>query len=341
MDNLFEEVAVVILNFNGAKHLETFLPSVTQFSSGARVIVADNGSTDDSLSVLANFPSVEAIKLDDNYGFCGGYNRALEQIQANYYVLLNSDVEVTEGWLEPLLKHMELHKNVAACQPKIKAYHQKESLEYAGAAGGFIDSLGYPFNRGRLFDTIEEDNGQYNDELSIFWATGASMFVRAEVYHALGGLDSDFFAHMEEIDLCWRIKRAGYSIKYIGNSTVYHVGGGTLHKTNPRKTYLNFRNSLFVLLKNLPANQVFIKVFARLCLDGIAGVRFVLNGDFANCWAIIRAHFGFYKMLPKMLRKRQRLPKDKQTVQEIYSGSIVVDYFFRGIRKFSELNFIK
>lgn len=335
------EIAVVILNYNGSHHLKTFLPSVVKYSSIARVVVADNGSTDNSVEVLRQFREVELIQLPQNYGFCGGYNRALAQIESKYYVLLNSDVEVTAAWITPLFEAMESDDNIAACQPKIKAYHQKEYFEYAGAAGGYIDFLGYPFNRGRFFEETEKDVGQYNDEVSIFWATGACMMVRADLYHNLGGLDEDFFAHMEEIDLCWRLKRAGFTIKYVGSSEVYHVGGGTLHKSSPRKTFLNFRNSLLVLAKNLPTSKAIVIIFLRLCLDGVAGIRFLLTGDAVSCWAIIRSHFSFYKLLPKMISKKVRLPKDEEKIAEVYLGSIVWDYFVKKKRSFKELHFLR
>ncbi len=331
------EVAVVILNYNGANHLQTFLPSVLQHSSGAHIVVADNGSTDRSADVVSNFPEVTFLPLGSNYGFCGGYNQALAQIEASYYVLLNSDVEVTANWLLPLYQHIYTHPEVAAVQPKIKSYHEQHLFEYAGAGGGFIDALGYPFCRGRIFDTLEPDMHQYDDACAIFWATGACMMIRAELYHQIGGLDEDFFAHMEEIDLCWRLKRAGYAIHYVGSSTVYHVGGGTLHKTNPRKTFYNFRNSLLVLVKN--QRQWIFSVFFRLLLDFVAGIRFLVLGELGNLTAIVKAHFSFYRLLPKMLHKRKAIPHKPRAFPETYPSLIVWDYFVKRRNQFSKLPF--
>ena len=256
-------IAVVILNWNGRHFLEKFLPDVIRFSSDdASVVVADNASTDDSVEYLKkNFPSVRIILNEKNEGFTGGYNRALEKVEAEFYVLLNSDVEVTQDWLKPLLRLMDANKKIAACQPKILSYHEKDKFEYAGAGGGFIDKNGYPFCRGRIFSELETDHHQFDDERPVFWATGACMFVRASVYHELKGLDENFFAHMEEIDLCWRMQRAGYEVYYCGKSTVYHVGGGTLPKNNPRKTYLNFRNNLITFTKNRKSSVLFLIVF--------------------------------------------------------------------------------
>ena len=237
------KTAVVILNYNGEKFLREFLPVVIKLSGNAKIVVADNGSTDLSVELLKQkFPTVELIRLDNNYGFCGGYNRALKQVEAEYYVLLNSDVEVTPEWLEPLVALLDSSSDIAAAQPKVLSYNDKDHFEYAGAAGGFMDSLGYPFCRGRLFDITEKDTGQYNDTREVFWATGACLIIRSAVYHKLGGLDEDFFAHMEEIDLCWKVQRAGHKVYYCGTSHVFHVGGGTLSKSNPRKTYYNLRN---------------------------------------------------------------------------------------------------
>ncbi|AFK04094.1 glycosyl transferase family 2 [Emticicia oligotrophica DSM 17448] len=318
------KVAVVILNYNGKTFLETFLPSVIQNSGGNEVIVADNASTDDSVAFLhSHFPEVKLIQMSQNQGFAGGYNAALQQVQAQYYVLLNSDVEVTPNWIEPIIKLMDNDESIAACQPKILSYHEKTHFEYAGAAGGYIDWLGYPFCRGRVFDSYEKDTGQYNDTKEIFWATGACMFVRADVFHSLGGFDANFFAHMEEIDLCWRMKNADYKIMYSSESKVYHVGGGTLHKSNPRKTFLNYRNGLAMLYKNLPSGKVFYTILLRLILDGISGIKLVLDGQLNDCLAIIKAHFAFYVMIPKLERK-----KTKQ-VYPIYSKSIVWEYFVR------------
>jgi GT2 family glycosyltransferase len=328
-------VAVVILNWNGKSFLEKFLPSVISNSIGANIYVADNASSDGSLDYLKeNYPTIKLIDNDENLGFAGGYNKALEKLDEEFFVLLNSDVEVTPSWLEPIVQLFESDSNVAACQPKILSYHDKSSFEYAGAAGGFIDKFGYPFCRGRMFDTLEKDNGQYDSVEEIFWATGACLFIRSKVYKELGGLDADFFAHMEEIDLCWRIKRAGYSIKVQPASVVYHVGGGTLSKSNPFKTFLNFRNGLELLAKNLPKNQLVPKLFIRMTLDGVAAFKFLLSGQGKDFLAVIHAHFGFYGRLRKTLGKRTG---NYVSVKGQYSGNIVLDYFLKGRKKFSDL----
>ncbi|RFS17935.1 glycosyltransferase family 2 protein [Emticicia sp. C21] len=326
------KVAIVILNYNGQGFLERFLPSVIQHSSGHEVVVADNASTDTSVTFLKqNYPNIRLIQLPHNGGFTGGYNQALKQVQTTYYVLLNSDIEVTPNWVDPIIELMDTNPKIAACQPKIKDYYKPTYFEYAGAAGGFIDWLGYPFCRGRIFDTCEEDTGQYDNTREIFWATGACMFVRAAVFHQLGGFDTKFFAHMEEIDLCWRMKNAGYQIFYSPASTVYHVGGGTLHKSNPRKTFLNYRNGLAMMYKNLPANQLFTTIFARLVLDGVSSIKFLLAGSFKDIWAILKAHFAFYGMIPTLERKSSKHLKN------IYPRSIVLQYFLRGKKRFGEL----
>ncbi|GAB4337708.1 MAG: glycosyltransferase family 2 protein [Flammeovirgaceae bacterium] len=320
--------------------MEQFLPFVVNYSSDAQIVVVDNASTDGSVEFLEkNYPQVERILISENKGFCGGYNYALQRIEAEYFVLLNSDVEVTPNWLIPLEKWMDTHLEVAACQPKIRAFHQKEDFEFAGAAGGFIDFLGYPFCRGRIFDVIERDSGQYDAPVSVFWATGACLFIRAKVYHELGGLDEAFFAHFEEIDLCWRIKNKGLKLYCCPESIVYHVGGGTLSKSNPRKTFFNFRNSLFMLFKNLPSSQVFLVVFSRLCLDGIAGIRFVLKGDFQNCWAVIKSHFSFYAHIPYLRSQRKKCPPHHFDFPEVYQKSIVFQHFLAKKDRFSDLEF--
>ncbi len=320
-------VAVVILNYNGEKFLQQFLPFVLQYSQGTAIVVADNASTDTSVSILRQqFPTVRLLQLEQNYGFCGGYNRALKQVEADYYVLLNSDVEVTAHWLEPMLALMESNGRIGAVQPKIRAYHQRSHFEYAGAGGGFIDLLAYPFCRGRIFDAVEMDEGQYNDDREIFWATGACMLVRSEVYHKLGGLDEDFFAHMEEIDLCWRMKRSGYTIYYAGNSTVYHVGGGTLSKINPRKTYLNFRNGLALMVKNLPWSSLGWKLPLRMALDLVAALRFVVQGQLDHAGAVLRALGDFIMTFNKHVNKRSgAYPK----ISAMYPGLVIGDYFIR------------
>jgi len=328
-------IAVVILNWNGKSFLEQFLPSVISNSHEATIYVADNASSDDSVDFLrVNFPHVKVIDNEENLGFAGGYNKALEILNEDLFVLLNSDVEVTTNWLQPIVTLFESDENIAACQPKILSYHDKNSFEYAGASGGFIDKNGYPFCRGRIFDTLEKDNGQYDSVEEIFWATGACLFVRSKVYKELDGLDSDFFAHMEEIDLCWRIKRAGYSIKIQPASKVYHVGGGTLSKSNPFKTFLNFRNGLELLAKNLPKNQLVSKIFIRMILDGVAAIKFLFAGQPKDFLAVIRAHIGFYKRLRKTLGKRSG---NYVLVKGQYAGNIVLDYFLKRRKQFSDL----
>jgi GT2 family glycosyltransferase len=336
------KVAVVILNHNGIGYLKQFLPSVVQHSGNHNIIVADNGSTDGSVSFIqTHYPDVTVISLGSNEGFSKGYNLALQQIQAQYYVLLNSDVEVTPQWLTPLVQLMDSNENIGACQPKIKYYYQKNMFEYAGAAGGFIDKWGYPFCRGRIFTTVEEDTGQYDDTLEIFWASGACMMVRANAYWKTGGLDEYFFAHMEEIDLCWRMKNTGYSIFYCGESQVFHVGGGTLPKSNPRKTFLNFRNGLVLLYKNLPSQQLWPIIFVRLLLDGIAAIKFLVSDSVQDFMAVANAHFNFYRYFPLWSKRRKagnaqiRINQHKQA----YNKSIVYAYFVDKKKKFSEIGF--
>jgi GT2 family glycosyltransferase len=323
------KTAVVILNYNGEKLLPQFLPSVVEHSKNATVIVADNASTDKSIDVLnTQFPSVQIIRLDQNFGFCGGYNRALKQVDADYYILLNSDVEVTSGWIDPLTELLDSNSSIAAVQPKILSYHQKDTFEYAGAGGGFIDSLGYPFCRGRLFDFTEKDNGQYNDTREIFWATGACMIVRSTVYHELNGLDEDFFAHMEEIDLCWKIQRSGSKVFYCGSSKVYHLGAGTLSRSNPRKTYYNFRNGLSLLTKHWAAGELFLKLPLRLILDYLAAFRFLVTGGSDDAGAIFRAHYHFILNLGKTLKKRRQLLSEYPfSKKNTYRRSILWEHF--------------
>ncbi|UBM61292.1 glycosyltransferase family 2 protein [Candidatus Sulfidibacterium hydrothermale] len=330
------ETAVVILNYNGKNFLEKYLPGVIRNSPDATVVVADNASTDDSVDFMKkHFPQVRLLINDKNTGFAGGYNWALSQIEATYYVLLNSDIEVTPDWLEPVIRLMDSDEKIAACQPKIRSVFQKEYFEYAGASGGFIDRWGYPFCRGRIFEETEKDQGQYDDVREIFWATGACMIVRADVYHALGGLDADFFAHMEEIDFCWRAKNQGYKIMVQPASIVYHVGGGTLPKSSARKTYLNFRNNFMLLYKNLPDEWLWKVLITRLFMDGLAGIRFLLQGHFADIGAIIRAHFYFYGHLKTLRAKRRKLRQ--KPVSGIYMGSLVFARFIKKIRVFSAL----
>jgi GT2 family glycosyltransferase len=335
------KVAIVILNWNGKDFLEKFLPQVLAHNAPyAEVIIADNASTDDSISFLRlNYPQVRIIQNTVNGGFAKGYNDALKHVSAEYYVLLNSDVEVTPRWVEPVIELMESDPAIAACQPKIRAFNNREFFEYAGAAGGFIDKFTYPFCRGRIFDSFERDTGQYDDTREVFWATGACLFVRSDVFHKVSGFDVDFFAHMEEIDLCWRIKNMGYRIMYCPGSTVFHVGGGTLAKTNPRKTYLNFRNNLLLMCKNHDPRFFVSKLLTRMVLDGIAGLKFLLSGDVSHFSAVVRAHCSFYGMFGKTMSKRKALQKQvkQYTTTAIYRRSIVIDYYLRGKRKFSEL----
>ena len=333
---MIKKVAVVILNWNGQTFLEQFLPSVVRHSSEARIIVADNNSSDNSISFLqTNYPAVELIEMKENYGFAGGYNQALSQVDSEYYVLLNSDVEVTEDWLLPMIELFENDKSVAACQSKIKDYNRKDFFEYAGASGGFIDKYGYPFCRGRIFETLEKDSNQYNNTAEVFWASGASLFIRAKEYHNIGGLDDFFFAHMEEIDLCWRLKNQGHRIMVCPNSTVYHVGGGTLNKINPKKTFLNFRNSLLTLHKNLNKKERFKIMFIRLLLDGLAGIKFLVSLQPLHAWAIVKAHFSFYSAMPQNKTKRNT-PNSPNSIGKI-DQSIVVAYYLKRKKIFANL----
>jgi len=332
------KVAVVILNWNGRKFLEEFLPSVVQYlPEYAQIIVADNDSSDDSLDFLnKNYPKIRIVQNKENGGYAKGYNDALQNINAQYYVLLNSDIEVTRDWIEPIINFMDKNPKVAACQPKILSFHQKTHFEYAGAGGGFIDKYGYPFCRGRIFQEIEEDKGQYNDVKEVFWASGACMFVKANIYHELQGLDADFFAHMEEIDFCWRAKNNDYQIYYHPKSVVYHVGGGTLPKGNPRKTYLNFRNNFFLLYKNVESKNLFFVFVWRLLLDGVAGVKFLIDGSLQDALAVVKAHFHFYAALSSLKNKR-RLLKQKP-VGQVYQRNIVYEHFIKKLKNFSSLN---
>jgi GT2 family glycosyltransferase len=332
------KTAVVILNWNGREFLRKFLPSVLANSNDdTEVIVADNASTDSSAEFLQdNFPQVRIIQNRTNGGFAKGYNDALAEVDAEFYVLLNSDIEVTPGWIEPVIRLMESDPQIGACQPKLRSYHEPEKFEYAGAAGGYIDAFGYPFCRGRIFQDLETDHEQYNDAREIFWATGACLFVRAELYHRFGGLDADFFAHMEEIDFCWRLKNAGFKIMYCPDSIVFHVGGGTLPKKSSHKTYLNFRNNLALLYKNLPSQRLF-KVFAvRFPLDGIAAFKFLIDGGFADFYAVLRAHLDFYANFGRLRRQRKQLIQKE--VSGVYQGNLVRDYYLRHKRHFSSLD---
>ncbi len=333
-----KQVAVVILNYNGREFLEKFLPVVLRYSRDvAQVWVADNHSSDGSVEMLLEkFPDVQLIVNPVNGGFATGYNMALRQIPADYYVLLNSDIEVTPNWIEPIIDLMENDAAVIACQPKIRSYHDKPKFEYAGASGGYIDKYGYPFCRGRIFQSLETDGGQYDQATEVFWATGACLFVRSKQYHELGGLDDDFFAHMEEIDFCWRAKNLGYKVMVEPKSTVFHIGGGTLPKSSARKTYLNFRNNFVLLYKNLPQKRL-LKVFiARLFLDGVAACKFLAQGGLGDFFAVIKAHLYFYRHFNALHKKRKSL--SQKQVSYMYQGNIAFDHYLFRRKKFSELD---
>ncbi len=335
----FPAVAIVILNFNGRNYLEKFLPSVIASTYlNKKIIVADNASGDDSIAfVQNNFPSVEIIALDENYGFAGGYNEALSKIESAYYVLLNSDVEVTPGWIENMITLMEADKNIAACQPKILSFYNKTYFEYAGACGGWMDALGYAFARGRIFDICEEDKGQYNSNQKVFWASGAALCIRAECFHEMQGFDARLFAHMEEIDLCWRLQRKGYTIYCCASSVVYHVGGGTLPKTNSRKTYLNFRNNLMILFKNLALREAWWKIPFRILLDWLFALKSLLQKDMESFKAVLHAHMDVIKWL-NTAHHYQKLPSKRiKRLAGIYNGSLVWAYFVRKKKHFSEI----
>jgi len=326
-----KKIAVVILNWNGAKLLNQFLPSVLLYSEEATVYVADNASTDESITVLKNqFPSVKIIQNKANFGFAKGYNECLEAVEEEIYCLLNSDVEVTENWLKPILSLFEEQPNTAIIQPKMLDFNQKTHFEYAGAGGGYIDKFGYPFCRGRIFDSIEEDKGQYNDVARVFWASGACFFIRKSVFRELNGFDVDFFAHQEEIDLCWRSFHLNYDTYYCGLSTVYHLGGGTLKVTNPKKTYLNFRNSLFMLTKNVSTKNLFVVLVTRMIFDGLAGIQFLFQFKFAHFMAILKAHSSFYGSFFTMFKKRNKKVKKNYA----FHASIVYLYFVRQHKTF-------
>ena len=337
------KAAVVILNWNGKAFLQRYLPSVTEHSrlENVKVIVADNGSVDDSVSfVRSSYPEVDIILLDKNYGFAEGYNRALAQVEAEYFVLLNSDVEITAGWLIPMIEILDKNSRIAACMPKILSVEQRDLFEHAGAAGGFIDRYGYPFCQGRIFNSIEADQGQYNQSREIFWASGACMMIRGPLYKIAGGLDKDFFAHMEEIDLCWRLKNRGYGIMYVPASLVYHLGGGTLPQGNPQKTYLNFRNNLFLLYKNLPGEILVRIMFGRMVMDALASLRFLLKASFGEFYAVFRAHMSFYKGYAgyRKFRKDESKFISHHKHREIYPGIIVFEYFLRKRETFQSLH---
>ena len=334
------KLAIVILNWNGQKFLERFLPVLLRFSpSYSEVIIADNNSSDNSVEFLqTNYPSLKIIQNPTNGGFSKGYNDALKQIEAEYYCLLNSDVEVTENWIEPIVSLLDNHSNVAVVQPKLLSYNNKNHFEYAGACGGFLDHLGYPFCRGRVFESLEEDKGQYDSAMEVFWATGAALFVRSSIYHQLNGLDEDFFAHMEEIDFCWRVKNLGYTIMVEPKSVIYHVGGGTLPKNSAKKTYLNFRNNMFLLIKNLPKEKIFPIFLIRFPLDMIAAMFFLFQGHWKDTCAVFHAQFSFLRQFRKMKNKRTVI--NKLVYKQTFQKSIVFEHYIKKKKKFNGNQFI-
>jgi hypothetical protein len=336
------KIAVVILNWNGAELLKKFLPSVIAYSTAdhIKIVVADNGSTDAAIELIKNdFGSVQIIALEQNLGFAKGYNEALRQIDADYFVILNSDVEVTNGWLDAPILLMENDSEIAAVQPKILSFHQKSDFEYAGAAGGLIDRYGYPFCRGRIFNKLESDNGQYDAVSDIFWASGACMFVRASAFNESGGFDADFWAHMEEIDFCWRLKNKGYRIVFTPESKVYHLGGGTLSYDNPQKLYLNFRNNLWLLYKNLPGQQLFPILFVRMLLDAVAAIKLLTELNLNGIRSVLKAHFHFYQSIPRLHAKRsenKKYPMLKELTGKM-NISLVYQFYIRKRCNFNEL----
>ena len=332
-------VAVVILNWNGLDFLKRFLPSICASTyPNLDIIVGDNASNDNSVSfVRENYPQIKISINDQNYGFAGGYNRVLNSLDQDYFVLLNSDVEVEPGWIEPVIQLMEKDRSIAAAQPKILSQSNKKLFEYAGAAGGFIDSFVYPFCRGRIFDSLEVDSSQYDQSSEIFWASGAAFFIKRSKWLEMNGLDEDFFAHMEEIDLCWRLKNKNYKIMYCAESTVFHVGGGTLNAESPFKTYLNFRNNLVLLQKNLPAGKSIVIIFLRFWLDFLSLLKYLMDGKPKNALAISKAHIYFIRNLNRNTVKSRKIPKHTLNKKGLYIGSIVWDYFVRNKKTFTSL----
>lgn len=335
-------VSVVILNWNGENYLQKFLPLLIENTKlpDVEIIVADNASTDNSMTMLkTEFPGVRTILLDKNYGFAGGYNKVLEQVEADYFVLLNSDVEVAPHWLEPMLEYMQANERVAACQPKIRSYMQPDYFEHAGAAGGFIDSFGFPFCRGRIFADVEKDNGQYDTVNKVFWASGACLMIRSELYRRVGGLDDEFFAHMEEIDLCWRLNSRGFHVACVPQSVVYHIGGGTLNAESPHKTYLNFRNNLLMLYKNLPNNVLKKTMFWRFIFDYAAAFQLYITGKKQNALSVFKARSDFKRMLPRFADKRKEniLHATNDCKSLIFHKSIVIAYYLKGKKSFESL----
>ncbi len=336
-----KRVAVVILNWNGKKFLEKFLPQLIKNTDFQKVDIwiADNHSHDESIEFIREkYSQIKTLVFDKNYGFAGGYNKALEKIEAEYFVLLNSDVEVSENWINPIIDFLDKNKYVAAVQPKILSFYDREKFEYAGAAGGFIDKYGYPFCRGRILTSTEKDLGQYDNIKEIFWATGACMFIRAKDFleHEF---DEDFFAHMEEIDLCWRLKNKGRKIIYFPQVSVYHVGGGTLPQESPHKLFLNYRNNLLLLYKNLPKNKTIIILFIRMLLDGMSAIIYLFKFQISYFYSVFKAHIAFYGLLRKFSKKRKTLLKNNKEHSEMYKKSIIFDYFLRKKTKFNQLHF--
>lgn len=332
-------VAVVILNWNGKVLLEQFLPSLGRSSyPNLELVVVDNGSTDHSVSFLQQqYPQIKTIILSENLGYAGGYNAALQQVEADYYILLNSDVEVSPGWVEPLIELMETHTNVAASQPKLLSFHHKNKFEYAGASGGWIDSLGYPFARGRVLEHCETDQGQYDKAAPIFWASGAAFCIRAKAFHEMNGFDASFFAHQEEIDLCWRLQRKGYQIYSCPQSVVWHVGGSTLPKGNSQKTFLNYRNNLWMLAKNLPVGTLCWVLPIRFALDALAAYKSLFSGDPGYWWAVAKSHFALIGKLIKGFEDTHSVYPKKNTLLGRYKGSIIFDFFIKGKKTFLEI----
>ena len=337
------KTSVVILNWNGKQYLKQFLPLVIKYADkgNTEIVVADNGSTDDSLVFLkSEFPNIKLIELKKNYGFAEGYNKALQQVEAKFYILLNSDVEVNENWEQAIIDILEKDPTVAAVMPKIRSFHEKEKFEYAGAAGGFIDHYGYPFCRGRVLNKIEKDEGQYDQLTEVFWATGACLAIRAELFHKIGGFDGFFFAHMEEIDLCWRLKNKGYKIMFTPDSSVFHVGGGTLPNEHPFKLFLNFRNNLILLYKNLPGKKLVPILLSRMILDGIAAIKYLLNLKPKHFYAVLKAHFSFYRAIRKYKEFRiVNQEHNKSYPAQVFKGSMIFSYYLKGKKKFNQLDF--
>lgn len=335
-----KQVAVVILNYNGADTLRRFLPSVTKYSPDSEVYVADNGSSDNSCNVVRDeFPTVHLIELDKNYGFAEGYNRALAQIKEEYVVLLNSDVEVTPDWIAPMADILNTNPDVAACQPKILSYNNRHLFEYAGAAGGYIDKWGYTYCRGRIFGTVEEDNGQYDDVADVFWATGAALMIRNDEYKHNGGLDSRFFAHMEEVDLCWRLRSRGKRLVCVPESRVFHVGGATLSKDNPRKTYFNFRNNLLMIYKNMPNDRLTAVMLFRKFFDNIAAIKFLFTSNVNAFKAVRKARRDFRDMKEEFAAARSENMRRAtgEKLPEMFSKSILAQYYIKFHHKYSSL----